>query len=303
MSHIRVDHRALLALVLVLLSWASAFAAIRVVVASYTPGHAALLRFMVSSAILAVYAAATRQPLPARRDLPLIALAGLIGMAGYHVTLNYGEVSVPAGAASLLVATSPIFTSLLAAVILKERTRLWGWIGIGISFMGAALIAVGGQTGTLRLDLYAILPLVSAMCTSAYVIIIKPMLSRYGALRLTTYAFWFGTLFMAVFSPGLCEAVRQVPLDATLAVVYLGIFPGALGYIAWSFALSRLTASSASNFLYLVSPLAIGMAWIWLGELPTVTALIGGGFALAGVVLVNTSGSTPVGRRLHDESR
>jgi drug/metabolite transporter (DMT)-like permease len=301
MSNTRVDIRALLALVVVLLTWASAFVGVRVAVASYTPGHAALLRFLVSSAVLVVYAVATRQPLPARRDVPVIALAGLIGMAGYHVTLNYGEVSVPAGAASLLVTTSPIFTSLLAAAILKERTGLWGWVGIGISFVGAALIALGGHTGTLRFDAYAILPLVSALCTSTYVIIIKPMLGRYGALRLTTYAFWFGTLFLAVFSPGLYESVRQVPLDATLAVVYLGIFPGALGYIAWSYALSRLTASSASSYLYLVPPLTIGMAWAWLGELPTVTALIGGGFALAGVVLVNTSAMRPAGRRLHDE--
>jgi drug/metabolite transporter (DMT)-like permease len=288
MSNSRLDARALFALAIVLLLWASAFTAIRVAVASYAPGHAALLRFLVASAVVAAYATITRQPLPARRDWPMIVLAGCVGFAVYNITLNYGEVAVPAGTASLLVATSPIFTTLLAAFVLKEHVTTARWAGIALSFAGAALLAVGGVGGRVQFSTHAVLVLVAAMSTSVYITLMKPLLGRYGALRLTTYAIWSGTFFMLFFLPGLWEAVRSVPVEATLAVIFLGVFPGAIGYVLWSHALSRSAASNVSSFLYLISPLAILIGWLWLGEIPAPVALVGGAMALAGVVIVNT---------------
>ncbi len=285
----RTDTRTLAAAAATIVTWASAFAAIRVALTAYTPEHVALGRFLVASAALAGYAALFPMRRPERRDLPMIALLGFLGVTVYHVALNYGEVTVTAGAASLLLSSAPIFTALLATAFLGERLRVWGWAGIALSFCGAALISVGEGKG-LRFAPGALFLLVSAVCFSLYAILSKPYLTKYRALELSTYAIWAGTLSLFFFARGFADAVRAAPQSATLALLYLGVFPTALAYATWAYTLSQTPASSAASFLYLVPALAIAIAWIWLGEAPTPLALAGGALALAGVLLVNTRG-------------
>ncbi len=274
--------------------WASAFAAIRAALDGYTPGHLTLLRFLVASVVIAGYGLVTRLRLPRSRDLPSIALAGFLGITIYHTTLNYGEVTVTAGSASLLVNTAPVFTALLATGFLGERLRRWGWAGIAVSFLGAALIGFGESAG-LDFDPGALLLIASALSFSLYAILQRPYLSRYTPIEFTACAIWAGTLPLLAYLPGIARDVRSAPLEATLAVVYLGVFPSAVAYITWARVLSRMPASSAASFLYLVSPLTIPIAWAWLGEVPSAVSLVGGVLALLGVVIVNTRGTAKVG--------
>ncbi|MDP9382512.1 MAG: DMT family transporter [Chloroflexota bacterium] len=274
--------------------WASAFAAIRAALDGYTPGHLTLLRFLVASVVIAGYGLVMRLRLPRSRDLPSIALAGFLGITIYHTTLNYGEVTVTAGSASLLVNTAPVFTALLATGFLGERLRRWGWAGIAVSFLGAALIGFGESAG-LDFDPGALLLIASALSFSLYAILQRPYLSRYTPIEFTACAIWAGTLPLLAYLPGIARDVRSAPLEATLAVVYLGVFPSAVAYITWARVLSRMPASSAASFLYLVSPLTIPIAWAWLGEVPSAVSLVGGVLALLGVVIVNTRGTAKVG--------
>lgn len=280
------DTGVLLALGVTVLIWASAFAAIRAGLEGYAPGHLALLRFLVGSALLAVYAFSTRMPLPARRDLPAVLLGGFLGFTVYHTGLAFGEVTVEAGSASLIIASVPVFTALLAAAFLGERAGLWGWIGTAVSFSGVALISAG-EGGGFGIDPGALPILLAAVSESLFFVFQKPYLARYGSLRFTTYAIWAGTLVMLVFLPGLPGAVGEAPLGATLSVVYLGIFPTVIAYLALGYAFARMPASNATSFLYLVPGLAFVIAWVWLGEVPTPLTVIGGVITLSGVVLVN----------------
>ena len=280
------------ALVVALALWASAFAGIRAGLAGYSPFELALLRFLIASFALLIYGAAVGLRPPAREDLPKLAILGLLGFTVYHLALNYGEQTVSAGAASMLIASGPIFTALLAVVFLGERLRFWGWLGILLGFVGVALIAVG-EGGGLRFDPGAFWIVLAAFSASLYFVFQKPLHARYSPFEITAYTLWAGSLWMLPFAPGLVEAVRQAPPSATWSVVYLGIGPAALAYVFWNHALSRLPASRLTSFLYVSPVLAILIAWCWLGETPTPVSLFGGVVALLGVAVTNVWGRTP----------
>jgi drug/metabolite transporter (DMT)-like permease len=285
----KVNLHILLALTVVLLFWASSFAGIRAGLKAYGPGHLVLLRFIISSAVMAVYALLTRMRMPEKRDFPAILILGLFGMTGYHVPIVFGEVTVTAGAASLLIASGPIFTALLAVLFLGERLRVWGWLGIGVSFFGVFLIA-RGEGGSLRFEPGALLILFSALSTSLYFVFQKPYLKKYKPIEFTAYSIWGGTFFMLPFLPGLSRSVSRAPLEATLSVAYLGIFPAVVAYVAWiyetGFDCSQFSLPPARSRHPDCMVLAEG------GSHPPLRSW--GTLAISGVVIVNTRGKERV---------
>jgi drug/metabolite transporter (DMT)-like permease len=275
-----------------LLLWSSAFAGIKAGLRGFGPGELALLRFLTASASLGIYALAARMRLPRREDVGRIALGGLFGITIYHLALNFGETAVSAGAASLIIASGPVFTAILARIFLDERLTRWGWLGIAIAFSGVAIITLA-EGGGLSFEPAAALVVVAAMSTAGYFVVTKPLLVRYTPLEYTAYSMWLGTLPMLVFAPGLAASIGSAPRPALLAALYLGVFPGAIAYMLYSRALAKLPASVASSFLYVQPVMAAVIAWAWIREVPQALTVVGGAVALAGVTLVTTKGRQP----------
>jgi drug/metabolite transporter (DMT)-like permease/GNAT superfamily N-acetyltransferase len=227
--------------------------------------------------------------MPKREDLGRIALAALFGITIYHLGFTFGETRVSAGSAALIIASGPIWTALLAVFFLGERFNGWGWGGVALAFSGVAAIALGEGKG-FGLEPMALLIMIASMSTAIYFVIGKKPLRTYSSLEFTSYVIWIGVLPMLYFLPELIRELPVAPVSSTWTIVYLGVFPGALAYFLWSYALARMPASTTASFLYATPVLATFMAWVWQGVVPGPVALAGGGLALAGVILVQTKG-------------
>jgi drug/metabolite transporter (DMT)-like permease len=278
------------ALVTVLL-WASAFPMIRLGLRDFEPIPLAALRFGIAALLMLAWLGATRPKLPNTKDGLRVLLCGAIGIAVYNVMLNTGQKAVSAGAASFIVNTVPAITALLAVIFLNETFRAWAWVGTTISFAGIALIA-SGQPGGLSFGQGATLVLGAACCQAVFFVLQRPLIGTYGAKVCAASVVIIGALCLSPWLPSALAQAQNASSTGLAAVVYLGVFPAAVGYVTWGVAQAQFGASRAANFLYLVPPVATTLAVFLAGELPTMTTLVGGAAAIAGVIIVNIYGRT-----------
>jgi drug/metabolite transporter (DMT)-like permease len=146
----RTDAAAVVAGLVTVTLWGSAFVAIRDVGKSISPGSVALGRLLVSLVVLGLAAAIWREPLPRRRDLLLVAAFGVLFLGVYSFTLNEAERRVDAGTAAMLINTGPILIAVMAGVFLKEGFPRWLLAGCGVALVGVVLIGLGSSQGGSR---------------------------------------------------------------------------------------------------------------------------------------------------------
>ena len=272
------------ALVTVVL-WASAFVGIRAAGEDLSPGALSLARLTVGSAALGALVLLRREPLPARRDLPAIALCGLLWFGLYNVALNAAERLVDAGTAAMLVNIGPILIAVFAGALLGEGFPRSLFAGCAVAFVGVVVIGFATSGRGFDAGLGAALCLVAAVAYAIGVVTEKPLLKRVSALQVTWLACSVGAISCLPFVPALLREFGQADASVVGWTVYLGVFPTALAFTTWAYALTRTTAGQMGATTYLVPPLAVLMGWIILGEVPPALALLGGALCLAGVAV------------------
>ncbi|MFJ2772271.1 DMT family transporter [Streptomyces sp. NPDC087300] len=301
-AHRRPELLAAAAATFTVVMWASAFVSIRSAGAAYSPGALALGRLLAGALTLGVIWAVRRQGWPPRAAWPGIAVSGLLWFGVYMVVLNWGEQQVDAGTAALLVNIGPILVALLGSRLLGDPLPPRLLAGMAVSFAGA--IAVGfsmsgeGEASVLGVALC----LIAAVGYAAGVVAQKPALGHASALQVTTFGCLVGAVCCLPFAGQLVRDMSHAPASATLNMLYLGVFPTALAFTTWAYALARTTASRMGATTYAVPALVVAMSWLALDEVPGAVTLGGGALCLAGVAVARSrprarTAATPEGER------
>jgi drug/metabolite transporter (DMT)-like permease len=271
--------------------WASAFVAIRSASQEFSPEALALGRLVVASIALGALVAVRREALPSRRDLPAIAFCGVFWFGLYNIALNEAERHVDAGTAAMLVNVGPLLIAVLAGAVLREGFPPRLLAGCAIAFAGTVAIGAATSKHGFAPSWNALLCVAAALFYAMSVVAQKPLLARVSPLAITWIACMFGVLVCLPWAGTLAHELPHTRASAIGWMLYLALVPLTLGFLTWGYALARTSAGRMGATLYLVTPVAVLLGWLLLGEVPSAPALAGGGLCLAGVYVSRGEGA------------
>lgn len=281
----KADAPALVAGLVTVVSWGSAFVAIRAAGHALSPGAIALGRLVVSTALLSVVALTRREPLPARRDLLLVGVYGVAWLGVYSFTLNAAERLVDAGTAAMIINIGPLLIAISAGLFLREGFPRGLLTGAAVAFAGCLVIGAATTRSGRHSTLGIALCLVAVLAYAAAVVVQKPVLTRVPAFQVTWLGCVAGTIACLPFAPALITDAFGAGPAALGWIIYLGVVPTAVGFATWAFALRRVSAGQAAALNYLIPVVAIAGGWAVLAERPSGLAMGGGALCLAGVFI------------------
>jgi drug/metabolite transporter (DMT)-like permease len=281
-------------LVLTAIFWGGTFVAARVVAQDVGPYSASFLRFFTASLFLIVIIIMKEGRLPRLRRHQIIPaiLLGLTGVFAYNVFFFLGMKTITAGRASLIVATNPIFISLLSALFFRQRLDAKKVMGIFLCLTGVTIVISRGDplsifTGGVGWGDVYLLGCVASWV--AYSLIGKVIMKDFSPLAAVTYSCLIGTaaLFVPACLEGLSGLIGGFYAGDWIGILYLGFFGTVLGFFWYYEGIRAIGPSRASVFINFVPVSGVFLGWLMLDEAVNLSLLAGAALVMAGVYLTN----------------
>ncbi|MGH3136754.1 MAG: DMT family transporter [Gaiellaceae bacterium] len=285
-----MNTRAHLSLLAVVVIWAGSFSVIKALLDDGVPaGDIAILRYAIAAPGFAfILWRARGLPGLTRGDAARIGVAGLLIVVGYHVFLNIGTRYTTSGVAALVVALAPAMTLVLALTLGLDRIRPRHVAGLAVAFVGATIAVAFGSGNELSFA-NAKGPLIvigAPLAFALYNVILKPLLARHDLLALTAATSLVGIAgLLPLVRRSTIDTVASVSSEEAALLVYLGVLATLLGYVLWNVGLRGIGPTRAVAYTYAISPLAVTIGAIVLGEPITLWLVLGGAFVVGGIVL------------------
>lgn len=267
--------------------WGSAFPMIKIALNDFSAESLSAFRLILATIILLPFVIIKKLPTPELRDIPVIFILGFCGFVIYHTALNFGETLISAGISGILVSTTPIFSSALAYIFLKEHFSKWNWLSSLVAFIGISIISISKDDYTTINVLGVFIILLASFSESLYFTFQKKYIEKYGFIAFTLYTIMASSPFMLIFIPEIINDIHGATFTSIVSVLYLAIFPTIIPYVLLADIVKSVGVSDATMSLYLTPIVSLLLSYLLLDELPTTLAIIGGLITLLGVSLSN----------------
>lgn len=279
------------------LFWAGAFIAGKYTVPYISTFTLTFLRFFYATIILFFVMKRMAVDFKLEKDkLPVYLFTGTVGMFGYHILFFTALKYTTAINSSIIAATNPMMTTLLAIIFLRSKLRGKQLFGILLSFVGVLLTITGADLDVLKhftFNVGDLWMLAAVAAWAAYGVFSKSKGKGIPPIVLTYYSFLVCTILIIPFvlyeKPW--EFLFTIPISAHLAVLYMSIFPSVIGYLVQQMAIKEIGPSKASVFVNLVPVFAIVLAVMILGEALEPVKLVTAALIIAGVTICQRSGA------------
>lgn len=271
--------------------WAGAFIAGKYTVPYISTFTLTFLRFFYATIILLFVMKRSSVDFKLEKEkLPVFLFTGIVGMFGYHVLFFTALKYTTAINSSIIAATNPMVTTLLAVVFLRSRLGAKQVFGIVLSFVGVILTITGADLSVLHsfsFNAGDIWMLAAVAAWAAYSVFSKSRGKGIQPIVLTFYSFLVCTILLIPFviyeRPW--EYLFTIPASAHLAVLYMSVFPSVIGYLVQQMAIKEIGPSKASVFVNLVPVFSIILAVLILGEDLEPVKLLTAALIIAGVYI------------------
>lgn len=279
----------IIALILVSIIWGFSFLSMKVTARVLPPMTLALIRFLIGSIVLSIiYMLKEKKKVLNKRDIPMLALSGFIGVSAYCYFQNNGIRYISASSASIIIAAIPIFTLIAEIVFLKAELTKKKIVSVIISFIGVYLIVGFNSSGLSSNPLKGYLLMFGAVISwITYSIITKRLYNKYSQIAIVYFQTLFGTLFLAGFT--FFETTNLSLIDNTIVlnIIYLGVFCSAIAYYLYIYAMDCLGVSKTSLFLNLIPVVTVVASYFVLNERIDIYQIVGGSLVIFAVYYVN----------------
>ena len=288
-SAVRKTHVLLLLMAVI---WGVNFSLIKYATQFMPPVAFTGLRVGISAILLLTIATLRHRAWPPRRDVIALIMLGVIGNGIYQILFVEGLSRTKVGNAALIVAAAPAFIAIASRIRGIERVRRRTLAGVALSVCGVGIVVFGSaHSDHSNATLFGtLLVFIGVLCWTMFTVLLQPLATRVDPIQLSALTMTGGTVPLVFVTPPAVVGMSWVSVGPAAwgCLLYASVISMVIAYLFWYRGLRVIGPTRTAVYGNLQPVIAIGVAWIFLGELPTVWQGVGTATILGGLFLTRS---------------